>query len=305
MDNPPADTTIPDDGISDDVVSQSQTNNHDLPCLHCGYNLRGMTADKQCPECGEEVGRSLRGDQLHFSDLHWVRRLSLGVNLIAWGANTSAATLLLSILLMSDLASRQFIDPQSLLPLMHVLLLLAGSSFTIGVWLMTTPESGVLEASAWTPRNISRWAVMFAAVICFLSVSLYQALSVYSNVLVFIGINVSFVGIIFLMIYAYSLSVRMPNHELAVPTRIVTWGYGVFILIFDLIVILPVLMQNSLSRGKPDWIMIFACPLFIAFIVLLIWSMILTIQYYYAFRKAVETAELIRATQSPQSHEAG
>ena len=28
---------------------------HDLSCMSCGYNLRALPPDGQCPECGTEV----------------------------------------------------------------------------------------------------------------------------------------------------------------------------------------------------------------------------------------------------------
>src|SRR5947207_5733226 len=32
----------------------------DIPCERCGYDLRGLDPAGNCPECGEEVGASLR-----------------------------------------------------------------------------------------------------------------------------------------------------------------------------------------------------------------------------------------------------
>ena len=31
----------------------------DLPCLHCGYNLRGLKVGGHCPECGSRIRKSL------------------------------------------------------------------------------------------------------------------------------------------------------------------------------------------------------------------------------------------------------
>ena len=32
----------------------------DCPCVACEYNLRGLTVDQRCPECGEPITRTLR-----------------------------------------------------------------------------------------------------------------------------------------------------------------------------------------------------------------------------------------------------
>ncbi len=36
----------------------------DAPCVHCGYDLRGLPANGRCPECGTAIARSIRGDLL-------------------------------------------------------------------------------------------------------------------------------------------------------------------------------------------------------------------------------------------------
>ena len=33
----------------------------ELPCINCGYDLRGLTAQHQCPECGLSVAQSFQG----------------------------------------------------------------------------------------------------------------------------------------------------------------------------------------------------------------------------------------------------
>ena len=40
----------------------------DLTCLHCGYNLRGLLPEGDCPECGTAVARSTHGSLLRFCD---------------------------------------------------------------------------------------------------------------------------------------------------------------------------------------------------------------------------------------------
>jgi uncharacterized repeat protein (TIGR04138 family) len=32
---------------------------HDMPCVACGYNLRGLAVDRECAECGQPILRTL------------------------------------------------------------------------------------------------------------------------------------------------------------------------------------------------------------------------------------------------------
>jgi hypothetical protein len=54
----------------------------DVLCIQCGYNLRGLTSDRNCPECGTPVARSLRGNLLRHSSVDYLRKLHVGVFLI-------------------------------------------------------------------------------------------------------------------------------------------------------------------------------------------------------------------------------
>ena len=52
----------------------------DIPCISCSYNLRGLMSDGTCPECGESVARSVKGDYLMYCDPRWVGNLATGMN---------------------------------------------------------------------------------------------------------------------------------------------------------------------------------------------------------------------------------
>src|SRR5690242_3809775 len=40
-------------------MTASPALDHDLICVACGYNLRGLRQDGRCPECGGTIARSI------------------------------------------------------------------------------------------------------------------------------------------------------------------------------------------------------------------------------------------------------
>src|SRR5687768_15434828 len=43
-----------------------------LHCIDCGYDLRGLPAENNCPECGRPVLDTLERDTLRFRDPFWL-----------------------------------------------------------------------------------------------------------------------------------------------------------------------------------------------------------------------------------------
>lgn len=64
----------------------------ELPCLKCGYSLRGLNSEMCCPECGWSVADSMKGDLLQFAGDEELTRLHRGAVLVE-------ATLVFSVVL--------------------------------------------------------------------------------------------------------------------------------------------------------------------------------------------------------------
>lgn len=73
--------------------SAAYTIDQDIPCSQCGYDLRGLTLDGRCPECGSEIGLSIEEwkkrvevNPLAMSHQSWLRQIAFGFLLLAVGA---------------------------------------------------------------------------------------------------------------------------------------------------------------------------------------------------------------------------
>lgn len=62
------------------------TSRKPVPCVSCGYDLRTLSVDGACPECGRPVRDTTSGDLLSAADPAWLGRLVLGQRLIALGS---------------------------------------------------------------------------------------------------------------------------------------------------------------------------------------------------------------------------
>lgn len=54
----------------------------DVPCVRCFYNLRGLSPDGACPECGNPIGPSLDPTRLVFADPRWLRDVTRAIELL-------------------------------------------------------------------------------------------------------------------------------------------------------------------------------------------------------------------------------
>ena len=140
------------------IPSGPTTVTADIPCRKCGYNLRGLSTDARCPECGIAVAASVSGDLLRFCDPEWVKLLARGTQMISLGV---ALAFFLDI---SNIATTLTIRNRA--PSINSLAVLAGNVLiVIGSWWLTTPDpSGIGEDKYGTVRKIIRITLVIGIV---------------------------------------------------------------------------------------------------------------------------------------------
>ncbi|MCC6322052.1 MAG: serine/threonine protein kinase [Phycisphaerales bacterium] len=65
------------------LASEGAVLSEPVPCVQCGYELRGLPTAARCPECQRPIEHSLRKDRLIFADPAWLRRIHLGLLIMA------------------------------------------------------------------------------------------------------------------------------------------------------------------------------------------------------------------------------
>lgn len=153
-----------------------------LPCLICGYDICGLPVSGNCPECATAVGYSLRGRQLRFSDLTWVKRLTRGATLLitaiaaaVLGAIAFQVYTIITVFPAMQRASSGTATPFAIgtppfatavptLPIglmvaMYLFHLIVAAVATLGYWFVTAPDPG---SARWggRARVISRWCAL-------------------------------------------------------------------------------------------------------------------------------------------------
>ena len=121
-------------GREETIIDSSPTMiEFDLPCIECGYNLRGLDPAGKCPECGTDVARTNRGDLLRFSNATWLSRMKLGTDLmlfaIVFGIFGGVAVSCVGTIL----AAKPFMFPD-------VFSVVASALQLISIFLITTQE---------------------------------------------------------------------------------------------------------------------------------------------------------------------
>jgi hypothetical protein len=285
-----------------------------VECRQCGYNLQGLIPSTNCPECAMPIVRSIRGDELRFSDPGWVRILAQGAQVILIGIFTvlaggllfGAGVAIYAVTLRGAINPNAIITAASFLALPMVIII-------AGVWRLTTPDPGQLETEPTiTARKLARWCVLlslFAIPMQMMGGNPGIVISPNSNIptpsltfqiLTILAQNISVVGFVAGLLHLSRLAKRIPNPSLTKQSLIVMWGYGILsglglLLSIGALLLLPMIMRRVAGANNPPaGTMVMAggggssvgCFMFVFYI----WTIVILFRFRNAFRKESETA---------------
>ena len=244
------------------LVDENDRIDEHVDCRGCGYNLQGLMLQGKCPECSMPIARSIRGDELRFSDPAWVGSLARGVQFILIGFFTFLGfgiLYIIGILVMSFSAAASTATTTggtggttsvtvtampftltSYIVMAFSLLTLPSLIIIFGVWKLTTPDPGMVEREAPNcVRNVARWCILTMA----LSIPLTMmgldtstfvvtpiAISPTMQIVQFLGMGlgvITLAGYIAGLLFLSRIASRIPNPSLARQSKIVMWGYGI------------------------------------------------------------------------------
>ncbi len=279
--------------VADEQDRSPPTIAEDLKCTQCGYNLRGLTLGKLCPECGTPIERSIHGNLLKYADPDWVNKLRLGTLLMLWN---------LLIVILLNIAVGILTVTGAAQAGANMLSLIVGFLELWAVFLLTTPEPAI--AFGEDPITL-RKLVRTCAVIDLVGQMLGEAVPtggsqawafIAAGVIILVGIVALFGQFIFLRRFAE----RIPDTRLAKTTTTVMWGLVVTLVLVPLAGYAVAATAGGLAAtgapaaGQPPTgggtvgvlIVVLACAAFLGLAVFGIWYVLLLFRYHAAFKTA-------------------
>ncbi len=188
----------------------------DLECVHCGYNLRGLTKKHRCPECGTPAGFSVEGDLLQYAPVPWLKTLKNGLAMMLWA-------------IAIDIASVVNLE---LFTGFGVLLNLLSAGLAIGgAMLLTTPEPKMVprEAGFDVRRAIRLLAALNFA--CSLTI-IFSPSANLKSIMVKISLLLSIALLLTLAVFLRRFAARIPECDLERSTTQVIWGFAISLGVF-------------------------------------------------------------------------
>lgn len=268
----------------------------DIPCRKCAYNLRGLSPEGRCPECGTAVGLSTLGDLLRFADPDWLRTVARGITILLW---------MILVMLLAECITRAAHLGNTVDNVVSIALNLIS---LYGAWLMTEPDpSGIGEDPTFTARKLIRFTLLVGVVLQFPALvatltDVPAPLLVVLGLLMLTAILTSLIGEFAKFVYFEHLFRRVPDRRLADRARWLKWGYVVCLGTSMLSGLIVMLVFNLAGAGANSAVAVGALlmiPTGIALLVFAIMTIVLLLRLRRALLDAAARAETIWRLAGP------
>ncbi len=280
----------------------------DVPCRTCKYNLRGLSPEGRCPECGSAVGWSIHSDLLCYSNPVWVRHLAAGT---LWIIISVLGGIVVTVF-GGAVTGTIFQDRVELAQTF-----IGFSAFAVafvGYWKLTMPDPGREEQRPiWNIRQMTRLlaTVGFLSSVVVLILNLIPGFpgalptALVRTVAISIGLFglAGLVAPFLLFIHMRRLALRIPNDSLARQTRMLLRASIIF---FATIIVGLLAYFGIFVVGTPSselrFVMpaiLFGCVMVLGLLVFGIWWIVLLFRYRSEFRQAARSAKETWAAVAP------
>ncbi|MDO8629812.1 MAG: hypothetical protein Q7R41_04905 [Phycisphaerales bacterium] len=290
---------------------------YDIACIFCGYNLRGLVPTGRCPECGSNIADSNRGDLLKFADPAWLDKIRFGTSLKLWN---------ILLALLAGLAGAILVLLAGLSAFIPLMGLAAGAVGLWATFLITTQEPRIsLHEDPVTLRKVIRTCALAAFIGSIIQQAVTAgrglAFGQVDKLVAGFGAVLGLAGVVVMfgeLVYFRRFALRIPDARLARSTRILLWAMPISI---GLVVIsaaiatfvggwalmatpgvsgtgssktgIPAMVTTSTaairSSASPLTTIAYgavACVFSVAYLVLVIWYVVLLFRYHAVFRHA-------------------
>lgn len=183
----------------------------DLACVHCQYNLRGLTKKHRCPECGTPAGFSVRGDLLLYAPVPWLRTVSRGMALMLWAIGIALP------------AHLNF----AVMPGFGMLLGVVGAGLAwTGAMFITTAEPRMVDvASRFDLRKSIR--LLATLKLCCALLIIFSISTKFTSIMWGVSFLLLFAMLLPLTAFLGTLAVRLPECDFDRWTTQIFWGLAV------------------------------------------------------------------------------